>query len=156
MTSSTPVIVRSARPDDLAAARSLLERASLPVSGLEEQFGSGYAVAESGHTIVGVTGIERHGRYGLLRSAAIDTAWRGQGIGEALARNRLAWATAVGMDSVYLLTETAAEWFPRFGFTRVDRGAVPAEIAASGEFAHLCPVSAVVMHLDLHAPPPGA
>src|SRR5688500_19745344 len=115
MAPSQPVIVRTARPTDLEAARGLLERASLPVAGLEEQFGSGYAVAESGHVIIGGIGIERHGRYDLLRSAAIDPAWRGQGIGEALTRNRLAWATAVDMDALYLLTETAAEWLPRFG-----------------------------------------
>ena len=139
---------------DLDASRALLQRASLPVAGIEEQFGPGYAVADSAGEIVGLVGVERHGAYGLLRSAVIDPAWRGQGIGEALTRNRLAWATSVGIDTVYLLTETAADWFPRFGFTRVDRDAVPAEIAASGEFAHLCPVSAVVMQLDLRLPPP--
>ena len=154
MASAQPVVVRTARPTDLAAARKLLERASLPVGGLDEQFGAGYAVAESGNEVVGLAGVERHGPFGLLRSAAIDPAWRGQGIGEALTRNRLAWAAAAGVQSVYLLTETAADWFPRFGFTRVDRGAVPPEIAASSEFAHLCPASAVVMKLDLHRPPP--
>ena len=154
MTSHQPVIVRTARAADIDAARGLLEQASLPVAGLDEQFGPAYAVADSDSGIVGVVGIERHGAYGLLRSAAIDPGWRGQGIGEALTRNRLAWATAVGMHAVYLLTETAADWFPRFGFTRVDRTDVPPEIAASGEFAHLCPASAVVMRLDLHAPPP--
>ena len=156
MTASQPVVVRTARTTDLDGARTLLREASLPVAGLEEQFGPGYAVAESDGTIVGVTGIERHGAYGLLRSAAIDPAWRGQGIGEALTRNRLAWAAAAGIDTVYLLTETAADWFPRFGFTRVERDAVPPEIAASGEFAHLCPASAAVMRLDLRSPPPAA
>ena len=154
MTSSQPVVIRTARAADLDSARALLQRASLPVAGLEEHFGPGYAVAESRGTVVGVTGIERHGAYGLLRSAVIDPAWRGQGVGEALTRNRLAWAAAVGIEVVYLLTETAADWFPRFGFTRVDRGVVPPEIAASGEFAHLCPASAVAMHLDLRSPPP--
>ena len=153
MASPQPVIVRTARAEDLDAARGLLERASLPVAGLEEQFGSRYAVAESRHMIVGVVGLERHGPYGLLRSAAIDPAWRGQGIGEALTRNRLAWATASGLDSVYLLTETAAEWFPRFGFARVPRESVPREIAVSGEFAQVCPASAVVMRLGLHSRP---
>lgn len=155
-TPGDPVIVRTARAADLDEARGLLARASLPTAGLEEQFGPAYAVAESEGTVVGVVGVERHGPYGLLRSAAIDPAWRGQGIGEALTRNRLAWATAVGMQAVYLLTETAADWFPRFGFTRVARDDVPPEIAASSEFAHLCPASAVVMRLDLHHAPAAA
>src|SRR5688500_7628795 len=151
-TSPRPVIVRTARAADLGAARSLLQRAGLPVSGVDEQFGSGYAVAESDGAVVGVIGIERHGNYGLLRSAAIEPEWRGQGIGEALTRNRLAWATAVGIDEVYLLTETASDWFPRFGFVRVDRAAVPPEVAASSEFSELCPASAVSMRLDLRVP----
>ncbi len=154
MTSPRPVVVRTARAGDLESARSLLERAGLPVAGVEEGFGAAYAVAESGATVVGVIGIERYGSYGLLRSAVIDPEWRGQGIGEALTRNRLAWATSVGIDELYLLTETAADWFPRFGFTRVDRAAVPAEVAASSEFAELCPASAVAMRLDLRRPPP--
>lgn len=151
--SGDPVIVRTARTADLDAARGLLARSSLPTAGLEEQFGPAYAVAESGGEVVGVVGVERHGAYGLLRSAAIDPAWRGQGIGEALTRNRLAWATAVGMHAVYLLTETAADWFPRFGFARVPRDEVPPEVAASSEFAELCPASAVAMRLDLRAAP---
>lgn len=153
-TPDAPVIVRTARTADLDAARGLLARASLPTAGLDEQFGPAYAVAESDGEVVGVVGVERHGPYGLLRSAAIDPAWRGQGIGEALTRNRLAWATAVGMHAVYLLTETAADWFPRFGFTRVPRGEVPPEVAASSEFAELCPASAVAMRLDLRSAPP--
>ena len=150
---SAPVVVRTARHADLEAARALLASASLPTAGLEEQFGDGYAVAESNGAVVGVAGVERHGAFGLLRSAVIDPARRGEGIGEALTRNRLAWAKAAGIEGVYLLTTTAASWFPRFGFTSVDRASVPPEIASSGEFSELCPASAVAMHLDLRHPP---
>ena len=61
--------------------------------------------------------------------------------------------TAVGLDALYLLTTTAQDWFPRFGFERVDRSSTPPEIAGSDEFAELCPASAVVMRLDLRSPP---
>ena len=154
MSTPAPVVIRTARPGDLEAARALLESSSLPGAGVEAQFGPAYAVAESNGRIVGVVGVERHGSYGLLRSAAIDSAWRGQGIGEGLTRNRLAWATATGLDAIYLLTTTAADWFPRFGFRPVDRRNVPPEIMASEEFTSLCPASATVMHLDLRRPPP--
>ncbi|MCI0572486.1 MAG: hypothetical protein L0Y66_17160 [Myxococcaceae bacterium] len=46
---------------------------------------------------------------------------------------------------LYLLTTTAAESFPRFGFTHVDRSSLPPELHASEELRGACPASAVVM-----------
>ena len=153
MSGTAPVVVRTARSSDLEGAIALLEAAALPTTGVESRFMSAFAVAESNGRIVGVAGIERYGSLGLLRSAATAPEWRGQGVGEALVRNRVAWATAAGLDALYLLTTTAQDWFPRFGFERVDRSSAPPEIAGSEEFAELCPASAVVMRLDLRTPP---
>jgi amino-acid N-acetyltransferase len=50
-----------------------------------------------------------------------------------------------GLRALYLLTTTAEHYFPRFGFTRVDRSAVPADIRATEEFRSACPASATVM-----------
>mgnify|MGYP001577027001 CR=1 FL=1 len=52
---------RPARPADLAGVENLLRKASLPLDGLRDQFGEGYAIAESGGAIIGVEGIEVHG-----------------------------------------------------------------------------------------------
>jgi amino-acid N-acetyltransferase len=43
---------------------------------------------------------------------------------------------------VALLTETAAGWFPRFGFHPVDRAALDPALAASAELAGACPATA--------------
>jgi len=83
---------------------------------------------------------------------------RGCGIGQALVRDRLGWAERAGLQAIYLLTTTAAGYFPKLGFVPVERAAVPAEIRASGEFSNVCPSSAVVMHRALSRPtagPPG-
>ena len=87
---TAPVVIRTARSSDLDGAIALLEAAALPTAGVESQFASAFAVAESDGRIVGVAGIERHGSLGLLRSAATAPERRGQGVGEALVRNRLA------------------------------------------------------------------
>jgi amino-acid N-acetyltransferase len=50
-----------------------------------------------------------------------------------------------GMNALYLLTQTAEHYFPRFGFERVARESVPAEIAETLEFKSACPASAVAM-----------
>jgi amino-acid N-acetyltransferase len=146
---TTAYSLRSARPTDLQPTLELLVAANLPTEGVEEQFGEPYAVAECEGRIIGAEGVEVYGPYGLLRSAVVDVSWRGRGIGEALTENRLAWAKAQRLRAVYLLTTTAAGFFPRFGFVTVERQSAPAEIQRSREFAGACPASAVAMRLGL-------
>ncbi|MGR8918854.1 MAG: hypothetical protein ACU85V_04495, partial [Gammaproteobacteria bacterium] len=53
---------------------------------------------------------------------------------------------ATGIDRfVSLLTETAAAFFEHLGYSRAPRAAAPATIAATAEFASLCPDTAVCM-----------
>lgn len=52
---------------------------------------------------------------------------------------------------MYLLTTTAENYFPAFGFRPVDRSAVPTELMASPEFQGACPASAIVMRKELEA-----
>ncbi len=146
--------IREANREDLEAVRNLVTDAALPQDGLEDQFGSGYAVAIESGRVVGLAGVERYAAYGLLRSVVTAADRRGHGIGEALVRDRLGWAARAGLDSIYLLTTTAAGYFPKLGFAAVERAPVPAEIRASREFSNVCPSSVVVMRLAL--PRPGA
>jgi amino-acid N-acetyltransferase len=148
---TTSYSLRPAHRSDLDRVIQLLARASLPTDGLEEQFGQRYVVAESDGRIIGAEGIEVYGSYGLLRSAVVDPAWRGRGIGEALTQNRLAWARAQKLRGIYLLTTTAADFFPRFGFVTVEREAAPVEVQRSREFVSACPASAIAMRLGLDA-----
>lgn len=141
--------IRPATASDLEAVKGLLRGARLPLDGLEEQFGDGYAIAECDGAAIGAEGIEVHGDAGLLRSAVVDAAWRGKGVGDALTRDRLAWAARHGLREVWLLTTTAADYFPRFGFARAARDAAPAPMQRSREFADACPASAVVMRRSL-------
>ena len=145
--------IRPAQPHDLAAVEALLRRADLPPDGLDHQFGHAYAVAEAEGRIVGVAGIEVYGEAGLLRSVAVEPEWRGRGVGEALARERLAWAEARGLEKVYLLTSTAAGYFPRLGFAPVARDEVPEAVRGSLQFSSVCPASAAVMVLRLGGVP---
>jgi amino-acid N-acetyltransferase len=137
--------IRTAAADDLAPVQALLRAAQLPVDGLHEQFGSGYAVAECDGALVGAEGVERYGDAGLLRSAVVHPDWRGRGVGDALTRNRLAWAEREGLRELWLLTTTAADYFPRFGFERASRDDAPLALLRSREFAEACPSSAVAM-----------
>ena len=81
----------------------------------------------------------------LLRSVAVDSSHRGCGIGEALVRWALHAAQSRRVRDGYLLTETAADFFPRFGFHQTPREQVPAAILQSIEYSSLCPTSATSM-----------
>jgi N-acetylglutamate synthase-like GNAT family acetyltransferase len=95
--------------------------------------------------VVGVVGVERCCDYGLLRSTAVDGAWRGRGLGRQLVERAIASAEANGLHALYLLTTTAERYFPSFGFTPTTRDKVPEVVRETVEFRSACPASAVVM-----------
>jgi amino-acid N-acetyltransferase len=141
-----PVVVREATPADLAVVSDLVAAAGLPLEGLDDA--ACVWVAEVAGAPIGVVALERHGAGGdtayLLRSAVVDRAWRHRGVGAALTGAALAHVDAGGAP-VALLTETAADYFPRFGFAAVDRAQLPAALADSAELRGACPASAVAL-----------
>lgn len=146
--SSAAIQFRPATASDIGAVCRLLAELELPTAGVEEWW-ERFTLAESGREIVGVVGVETYPDGGLLRSVAVHPSMRGVGLGRALVERALQTARASGMRNVYLLTTTAETYFPRLGFARIGREAVPESVRASVEFRGACPASAVAMHLDM-------
>ncbi|MBI2796509.1 MAG: GNAT family N-acetyltransferase [Gemmatimonadetes bacterium] len=142
------VVVRPARDADRGAAEALLREFKLPLEGVAEHWGD-FLVAEQAGAVVGVIGVERYGDAGLLRSAVTSARARGTGVGRALVEALEARCRAQGVRELVLLTETAMDWFPRFGYERVERASVPAAVKGSVEFTTACPASAVTMRRRL-------
>ncbi len=140
--------IRTGGMADRSAVERLLTASKLPTAGISDSL-DGFLVAESEGSVIGTIGIERYGVYGLLRSAAVDPAWQGKGLGRSLVEQLLSSARATELRAVYLLTTTAEGYFPAFGFSRVARESVPAEVRESVEFAEACPASAAVLYLKL-------
>jgi amino-acid N-acetyltransferase len=146
---SPTISIRSAIPANVDSVVELLKNAELPYEDVPHLFGDCFAVAVVNNSIVGTAGVERIGDIGLLRSVAVRADLQGKGIGEALTRNRIEWAKLRGLSDLYLLTTTAASYFPRLGFQPVSREDVPNGIATTKEFTLLCPSSAKAMRLSL-------
>ena len=140
--------LRKATQGDWTTIAEILVECSLPLDGAKDHLDS-FIVAEHNGSIVGCAALERHGKTGLLRSLAVRSAARGEAIGEHLVRTILTAASRGAMRQIVLLTTTAAEWFPRFGFHRVHRDTLDPELQASEEFRGACPTSAVAMLLEL-------
>lgn len=140
--------LRPADLADLAACRGLVDACGLPLGGLEHGFPGGYVVAADA-VLVGCAGVELYDVAGLLRSVAVVPEGRGRGLGAQLTRNRITYARAMGLESLWLLTTTAPAYFSRLGFAPIDRTAAPMSLQRSAEFAEVCPASATCMRLRL-------
>lgn len=136
--------IRNATNADLSAVESLLSASNLPLDGVRDNF-STFVVAEEEGEVAGVIGLEEFGSIALLRSAVVSPEHRRSGIGRRLVERLLEHAEKAGIEELYLLTTTAEQYFPRFGFTRTTRAAVPDALKASAEFQGACPDTAVVM-----------
>jgi amino-acid N-acetyltransferase len=136
--------IRGATNSDLAAVEKLLRASDLPTDGVRDNFSS-FVVADDDGAIAGAIGLEKYGSVALLRSAVVSPDHRGSGVGRKLVEQLLERAEEAGVDELYLLTTTAEQYFPRFGFTRTTRAAVPDAVKASAEFRGACPDTAVVM-----------
>lgn len=135
------------RADD-PALRAALAEAGLPVTDLNAPGRIFFRMDEAGAPAA-YGGLEIHGAQGLLRSLVVIPALRGRGHGRELVHALIAEARARGLTQLWLLTLTAPDFFERLGFQRTDRASAPAAIAASEEFANLCPATAVCMTLAL-------
>ena len=150
--------VRPAGDDDLEAVEAMLGDEALPLEGVREQFRN-FLVADGTYSQrvpaspVGAIGMEHYGDAALLRSAVVDPAWRGRGMGRALVDAAIQAARANGVHELYLLTTTAETFFSAMGFRIVSRREVPETVRKSVEFVSACPDPATIMARSIASTP---
>lgn len=138
----------TATSSDLPEVRALLAAVGLPQAGLEEHI-LNFMLALEGEKVVGCAGLEVYQSSGLLRSVAVAEEYRSLGIGAKLTEGMIDLARSNNLSSLSLLTETAADFFSRFGFAVVARPELPAALQASQELQGACPDTAIAMTLSL-------
>jgi N-acetylglutamate synthase-like GNAT family acetyltransferase/SAM-dependent methyltransferase len=143
--------IRTANPDDFEAVVGLLKSAGLPTEDLNPTLPN-FLLAFVDDKLVGSAGIEVKGAYGLLRSVAVDAAFRNYKIARRLVNDLVKQVRLQGVKEVFLITTTAEAYFEKQGYERIDRKTVPDEIAQSQQFSGLCPSSAVVMKKGIEKP----
>lgn len=138
---------------EISATDSLLA-AALRAAGLPtDDLGRGrqrFFGWDDGHgRFVAHCGFEGSGEDRLLRSLVVAPDARGHGLAIRIVAALEHLALADGARRLWLLTETAGPVFDRLGWRRAARADAPEDIAASSEFSHLCPSTAICMVRDL-------
>jgi amino-acid N-acetyltransferase len=138
------IAIVPAADEDLPQVRVRLTDAGLTRAGIME-VPTALFVARRAGEVVGTAALERHGRYGLVRSVVVADEHRGGGLGSRLLDAVEEEAGRLGLAGLYLLTETAAPFFARRGYEVIDRDAGPNAVMASIEWSVVCSDTAVAM-----------
>lgn len=144
----TTLALRRADGADLSYVERLLERNGLPTEDVRSKSERFY-VAYDGEDRVGIGGLETDGSVGLLRSVVVDRSVRGRGYGTRLCEKLEAEARSAGVETLYLLTTTASEFFSARDYVEIDRADAPDAVRRTTEFTDLCPTTATCMEKSL-------
>ena len=108
---------RMARDEDLQPCQELLKKNSLPIEGVERHFDN-FIVLISNNTgdILGLIGLEKYEKIGLLRSLFIEEGFRGLGLGKEMVKVLEISARKSGIETLYLFTTTASKFFEKLGY----------------------------------------
>src|SRR5690348_4123891 len=102
----------------------LLQSEKLPVEDLPASLDN-FLVALENNKVIGAIGLEKYDNCGLLRSMVVNKEHRNKNIASQLVQQLEDYATTVGIECIYLLTETAPQYFERKGYQRITREDVP-------------------------------
>ena len=125
---------------------TLLQSGKLPVEDLPAELDNFFIALDCNNNVVGAVGLEKYNKCGLLRSLVVNKDYRNENIAGKLIKQIEEKAKDLGVDCIYLLTETAPDYFTGKGYKKIKREEVPADLQSSAEFSHVCPQSAIVMY----------
>jgi amino-acid N-acetyltransferase len=122
----------------------LLKEAKLPTEDIDENVK--LFALENQQEMIGTGGLEQMQSYGLLRSVSIKDSEKGRGFGQEITKRIEDYAKSVGIKELYLLTNTAKDFFAtKQNYEAIERNTAPEAIQNCRQFAQTCPSSATVM-----------
>ncbi len=137
----TTSVIEPIRDGEREPLLALLRESQLPLAGMDDN--ARMIVARDDGGLLGTAAHQMYPDGALLRSVAVASPARGQGLGRELTA-ALRTARDAGTPAVFLLTTTAKRFVPTFGFVGIARHDVPASVQTSVEFT-ACPSSAAGM-----------
>lgn len=145
---SMQVVIHSATPSDQHEIQARLKEAGLPYQDITPHLNH-FLLAESYGGVIGCIGLEIYSDAALLRSLAVLVDDRHKGIGRQLCEEVFEYARRLQVKRIYLLTESAGDFFRKLGFEQIERTLAPESVQSTTEFRSLCPSTATCMVLSL-------
>ncbi len=131
--------------EQAAEIKLLLAACGLPTSDIAPSNSMLFFTHHAGGKLVGVIGLEVYDTVALLRSLAVTPAQRKNGLGKSLVKFAEEYAADHGIESLYLLTTTAENFFSKLGYSSASREDAPSSIKSTSQFSGLCPSSSAFM-----------
>jgi len=147
--------LEQAKPEYFSQIKQLLAACDLPHEDIRSSLLRHFWIAGENTHLAGVVGLEILGKDALLRSLAVAPHARGKGLGKQLTAKAEQHAQNSQVDTLYLLTLTAAEFFKKLGYQVMKREDAPETLQSTTEFQSICPASATCMTKSLN-PHPGS
>jgi len=134
--------------EDINDAKTLLKENDLCYADIPKDNLDVFKVLDN-NVIAGYLGLEHYGSDAVLRAVVIKDNFRGQNLGRKMILLGIDAARNKGIESLYLLTLTAKDFFSKLGFKVMVRTDVPEAVGKSEEFLNFCPDTATCMMLSL-------
>ena len=141
------LFVRKPDASELIPMKEVLAAHGLPTDDFDSSPIDWLLAVQANGALGGMVGLEMFEGAALLRSLVAVTP--GRGVGSQLLTIAEEAARAAGVRHVYLLTQTAADYFAKRGYKRVERASAPSSLLSTSEFRSLCPASATCMMREL-------
>jgi len=137
-------IIRQVTDEDYSDVVNLLEMNNLPLEGVKEHFKHFFIIKEN-LEILGCIGLEVYEPDGLIRSVSVSKNAQKQGVGHELVTNIEKYASKLKLIDLYLLTDSAPDFFKKFGYNIIERDSIVSGITNSIEFTQVCADKGVLM-----------
>ena len=134
---------------ELTEIVSILGECGLPVSDISLSQSPLFFGTRSDSNLSAVVGLELFGSVALLRSLAVAPDYRSRGLACELVAYAERFADSHGVESLFLLTTTAATFFAQLGYMPASRSTAPSAIQATSQFSGLCPESSAFLYKSL-------
>jgi len=142
------ITITAAEPKFREAIIDLLQSEKLPVDDLQGPLPNFFIAMDNG-LVIGAIGLELYGQEGFLRSLVVKADYRKMKIAAGLINEVEKLGKSLSLNAIYLLTETAQNYFTGKGYLLIDRKEAPALLQQSSEFTHACPASATLMKKNI-------
>lgn len=128
------VSIKPIAKSELEGLRLVLLAEGLPVENILDAPVDFFSAQAENGAAVAWGGLEIYGNQAILRSVVVNSVLRGTGAGRKLVRELIDEARIRGLKRLWLLTNSAENFFGKMGFSHAIRSEAPIEIQNSEEF----------------------